>query len=133
MTRILLEQNRKTGEMEIKGNALLDKHGLHDWRISFENLRNAMYAPNDGDRGFWGYCDFENKVIRIDWRVGRRFRQTMLHEIAHALVGKLGHGEEWIKKAAEIGCTPNELWRYEMEEEDRKKEAVELFVGDQSQ
>ena len=63
MTRILLEQYRKTGEMEIKGNALLDTHGLHDWRISFENLRNAMYAPNEGDRGFWGQCDFENKVI----------------------------------------------------------------------
>jgi hypothetical protein len=71
-----------------------------------------MYAPNEGDAGFWGQCDFENNVIRIDWRIGRRFRQTMLHEIAHALVGKPGHGEEWIKKAAEIGCTPNELWRY---------------------
>jgi hypothetical protein len=50
MSRILLEQNRKTGEMEIKGNALLDKHGLHDWSISFENLRNALYAPNEKDR-----------------------------------------------------------------------------------
>lgn len=112
MTRILLEQGHKTGEMEIKGNALLDKHGLHDWRISFENLRNALYAPNEGDRGFWGQCDFENKVIRIDWRIGRRFRQTMLHEIAHALVGKPGHGIEWFRKAEEIGCTENELWRY---------------------
>jgi len=113
MTRILLEQgDDKTGEMEIMGNALLDKHGLHDWRISFENLRNAMYAPNEEDKGLWGQCDLENKVVRIDWRVGRRFRQTMLHEIAHALVGKPGHGEEWIKKAAEIGCTPQKLSRY---------------------
>lgn len=124
MTRILLEQDRKTGEMELKGNALLDKHGLHDWCISFENLRNALYAPNEGDRGFWGQCDFENKVIRIDWRIGRRFRQTMLHEIAHALVGEPGHGEEWIKKAAEIGCTGKELYRYRRQIESQTPETA---------
>ena len=111
MNRILLEHN-KTGEMEINGNALLDAHGLQDWRISFENLRNAVYAPNEGDGGFWGQCDFVFKVIRIDYRIGRRFRQIMLHEIAHALVGQPGHGEEWIKKAEEIGCTENQLWLY---------------------
>src|SRR5258706_14912745 len=84
------------------GKALLKKHGLHDWRISVENLRNVMYT-HECTGGLWGYCDLENKVIRIDWRVGRRFRQTMLHEIAHALVGKPGHDKEWIKIAGDIG------------------------------
>lgn len=93
------------------GRALLDKHGLHDWRISVENLRNVMYTLEHAD-GFLGQCDLENKVIRIDFGVGRRFRQTLLHEIAHALVGKPGHGPEWIRVASDVGCTFNHLFPY---------------------
>jgi hypothetical protein len=97
------------------GKALLNKHGLNDWRISVENLQNVIYTREHGD-GLLGYCDLENKVIRIDWRVGRGFRQTLLHEIAHALVGKdkPGHSEEWIKIAGDIGCTLNHLLPYFM-------------------
>jgi hypothetical protein len=94
------------------GQKLLDKHGLHDWRISIENLRNAMFTSPEHPDGFWQYCDFDTKTIYIDYYVGRKFRQTMLHEIAHALVGKSGHGEEWWNKAAEIGCTFISLFPY---------------------
>jgi hypothetical protein len=45
MPRLFLETNRSNAKNEILGYALLDKHGLADWRISFENLRNVKYAP----------------------------------------------------------------------------------------
>src|SRR6266568_4333748 len=61
---------------------LLDKHGLHDWRVCVENLRNPMYVTKCGP--LLGFCDVVNKIIRIDCRYPRKFRQTLLHEIAHA-------------------------------------------------
>lgn len=97
-------------EAQSKGRKLLDKHGLHEWRISLENLRNTdMY----GQDGIQGCCDFENRTIRIDNRIGRQFRQAMLHEIAHALTpADKSHGEEWLKKAGEIGCSFVHLLSY---------------------
>jgi hypothetical protein len=94
------------------GREFLDRFGLHDWRFSMENLRNTRYLQREPS-GFLGVCDHTNKVIRIDWRIGRMFRQTMLHEIAHALVGKDGdHGSEWLDKAHEIGCSQRHLLPY---------------------
>ncbi len=38
-------------------------------------------------------------------------KDTILHEIAHALAGyDAGHGKEWRKKCVEIGAVPYELW-----------------------
>jgi hypothetical protein len=61
----------------------------------------------------------ESKVIAVDWDIKRyRFRQTVLHEIAHAIVGdghKPGvwlHGTEWLRKAEEVGCSYNHLEPY---------------------
>jgi len=96
-------------EMMARGRALLDKHGLHDWRFDVQNLRRK---PGLTSRDLWGGCDPDRKLIVVDWDVGRRFRQTVLHEIAHALVGGSGHTEEWLKKAQEIGCTFNHLLDY---------------------
>src|SRR4051812_26070220 len=90
-------------EAQAKGQPLLAKYGLHDWQISLENCHNeAMYGACVG---CLGYCDLKNKVIRIDNGVGRQFRQTLLHEIAHALRGPGGHDMEWINIADKLGCT----------------------------
>ena len=67
--------------------------------------------------GRLGYCDLEDKVIGIDWRIGRRFRQVMLHEIAHALRGVTGHDahdEQWYDIASNLGCTFANLVSYFM-------------------
>ena len=69
-----------------------------------ENLRNVMYTAQQED-GYWGYCDLQNKCIRIDWRIGKRLRQTVLHEIAHAVRGVPGHDKEWCQIAERLGCT----------------------------
>lgn len=86
---------------------LLDKHGLQDWQFKFQR----MSPP-----GTWGHCDYASKTIRIDFEScpPRQFRQTLLHEIAHALTPaeKEKHGIEWLKKAEEVGCTSAHLWPY---------------------
>lgn len=101
-------------EAQAKARPLLAKYGLHDWQISLENLRNeAMYVKP----GCLGYCDTKNKVIRIE-RIGvrRHFRQTLLHEIAHALRGASshpgGHDMKWIEIADKLGCTFGHLLPY---------------------
>jgi hypothetical protein len=96
-------------EMMAAGRKLLDKHGLHDWRFDEQNLRRK---PDLTSCDLWGGCIPKGKVIMVDWDVGRRFRQTVLHEIAHALTGEDDHTEEWLKKAQEIGCTFNHLRDY---------------------
>jgi hypothetical protein len=100
-------------EAQAKALPLLAKYGLHGWRISLENLNAAIYVKP----GCLGYCDTKNKVIRIEGRKSsRHFRQTLLHEIAHALRGASphpgGHDMEWIEIAAKLGCTFGHLMPY---------------------
>jgi hypothetical protein len=95
-------------EMMLKGRRLLDAHGLRDWRFDVQNLHNLSLYPCECH----GICKIETKVIAIDWRVGREFRQTVLHEIAHALLGRPGHGERWLAIADKIGCTFAHLLPY---------------------
>jgi hypothetical protein len=105
MTRHLLEQNGTNGAKEIQGYVLLDKHGLSDWRISFENLRNAMYAPNAGDEGYWGQCDLKTKasgLIIASVAGSGRPCSTKSRTLWLASRGTVMNGS---KKASEIGCT----------------------------
>jgi hypothetical protein len=108
------------------GRQLCDSHGLHDWRISIENLGNrALYGPQCV--GLMGYCDDPNKTIRVHRSLRDSFRQTMLHEIAHALTPGSGHGADWLKKAEEIGCTFRHLLPYHLRAEGSAfKAAVEM-------
>jgi hypothetical protein len=97
----LLEPIVDTHSRDDAARSLLDRHGLTDWRVSIENLRTEMYTAVS-EKGLLGYCCIPSKTIRLDWRVGRRFRQILLHEIAHALVGYPGHGAEWLSAAKRI-------------------------------
>ena len=79
---------------------LMDAHGLVGWRIKLDHARRRA-----------GQCDFTNKTISLSRLYVRRadidhIRDTILHEIAHALVGpRHGHDAVWRQKAREIGCT----------------------------
>mgnify|MGYP006269758801 CR=1 FL=1 len=67
---------------------LMNEHGLLDsgWHFEFDNAKRRF-----------GVCNFRYKRIGI--------KNTILHEIAHALVGR-NHGHDWVwrAKAIEIGC-----------------------------
>lgn len=79
----------------------LNKHGLQKWGVRLNN---------SGGTGYLGFCDHTNQVIilnshHVDIHTEPDIKNTIRHEIAHALVGaKHGHDEIWAAKASEIGC-----------------------------
>jgi len=84
-------------------------HGLRGWKgtISDKMTRAA------------GYCKYRSKTISISghWLNNPKFTDehvldTILHEIAHALVGyEAKHGPVWKAKASEIGATPKSCFK----------------------
>jgi predicted SprT family Zn-dependent metalloprotease len=79
---------------------LMTQHKLYGWGLSF----------NQSNFGF-GKCSYRKKRIflsrvLVSLNEEERVRNTILHEIAHALMGKqAGHSSIWVQKAQEIGCT----------------------------
>lgn len=82
------------------GADLMAEHGLEGWRLKLDHARRRA-----------GCCDYTNQTISLSRHYAREaelshIRDTILHEIAHALVGpKHGHDAVWRMKAREIGCT----------------------------
>jgi SNF2 family DNA or RNA helicase len=80
---------------------LMDSHGLKDWSI---RMNTTM------DSGYLGMCSEKDKCIilnahHVDIHPDAEVKDTMLHEIAHALVGsKNQHGYVWARKAEELGA-----------------------------
>jgi hypothetical protein len=76
-------------------------HGLLDegWNFEFDTAKRRF-----------GCCNYTKKRISLSapltlLRDEQFVKNTILHEIAHALVGyKHGHGKVWKAKAKELGC-----------------------------
>lgn len=73
---------------------------LKDWVFAYDNAKRRM-----------GQCNYKTKTISLS-RAGTEIRElaevrnTILHEIAHALDPKSrGHGKKWKQIAKSIGCT----------------------------
>jgi len=81
---------------------LMDKHELllSGWYLSFDNAKRRF-----------GCCNYGLKQISlskhlVSLNAEADVKNTILHEIAHALVGfKHHHDWVWKTKAMEIGCT----------------------------
>ena len=79
---------------------LMQAHGLVGWRFKLDHARRRA-----------GQCDYTHKTISLSRLYIRHadtdhIRDTILHEIAHALVGPHhGHDAVWRQKAREIGCS----------------------------
>ncbi len=77
---------------------LLEEHGLEHWTIMFDSAKKRA-----------GVCRFGPRVIGLSGPLTRlhtpeEVRQTVLHEIAHALVGpEHGHDAVWQAQARAIG------------------------------
>jgi len=89
---------------------LLAKHELlsKGWTFQFDNSKRRL-----------GCCKHKIKTITFSKNYQplvdvEEFTDTMLHEIAHALVGH-GHGHDlvWKRKAIEIGCNGKRLYKGE--------------------
>lgn len=81
---------------------LLHRHGLTDggWRFRFDRATRRL-----------GQCDYTRRTISLSRAITLasnedEVRQTLLHEVAHALVGHAtGHGAAWKRMARSIGYT----------------------------
>jgi predicted SprT family Zn-dependent metalloprotease len=80
--------------------ALLARHGLAGWTFAF-----------DGAKRRGGACDFRRRRITVAAGFAAvadeaEIEDTLLHEVAHALVGPRHHHDAvWRAKARELGCS----------------------------
>jgi len=89
--------------------ALMDKHGLHGWTFDFNRAKRQVGVCKYPTRTKPGcielsmhYCERNDEEDILD---------TILHEIAHALVGPShGHDEVWKAKCREIGARPERCY-----------------------
>ncbi len=101
-----IDPDRKTGDekkieaVAVLACSLLHEHGLKKWRFKFDHSTRRA-----------GCCNYRDKMISISFDLARNasdedIRDTILHEIAHAIIGnKHNHDAVWKEKAREIGCS----------------------------
>lgn len=76
----------------------IDLYGLVGWKFKFDSAKRRF-----------GLCQYLNKTISLSHILTSlneesQVRETILHEVAHALVGKKhGHGPVWKSRATQIG------------------------------
>ena len=87
--------------VQLLADRLLNEHELFKkgWRFNFDRAKRRA-----------GCCRYSKKEITLakayaEQEELKEIKNTILHEIAHALVGpKDAHNETWKQKALEIGC-----------------------------
>lgn len=90
-------------DLDWKCAGLMEEHGLtaRGWKFDHDNSKRRF-----------GLCDFTKRTIFMSKHLFPLMTEeaivdTMLHEIAHALVGPgHGHGRVWKMKCIEIGAKP---------------------------
>ncbi len=87
---------------------LMIKHNLFNWDFAYHNKKSSF-----------GTCNYTRKTIYLSAQTTPYMdelavKNTILHEIAHAIVG-VEHGHDWVwrKKAIEIGCDGKTAHNYE--------------------
>lgn len=85
--------------------SLLTDHGLYDWDFVFNRRKRSF-----------GLCDYTRRTIFLSFVLTEfngeaEVRDTLRHEIAHALAGpRAVHGTAWRKVAREIGAKPRRCY-----------------------
>jgi len=85
--------------------SLMDQHGLADWRFAFDHARRRF-----------GCCNFTRKSITlsaylVNLNIEDEVRDTILHEIAHALTPGEGHSENWKHACRTVGAKPERCFK----------------------
>jgi len=84
----------------------MEEHGLTDWSFRFSRGKRQL-----------GYCREQTKTIALSLHYIQlndeaHVRDTILHEIAHALAGHAnGHNAKWKAVCRRIGANPQRLDR----------------------
>jgi predicted SprT family Zn-dependent metalloprotease len=87
-------------------NDLLVKYKLNDWRFRYDKAKCRA-----------GCCKYRSKTITLSVNYVRsnldkieHIKDTILHEIAHALTPGASHGWQWKLKCREIGANPTRCY-----------------------
>lgn len=96
--------------IEIIARQKMMEHGLTDWNFKLDKAKRRL-----------GSCQYHSKTISLSIHLFKlpeeEIMQTLLHEIAHALVGpRAGHGPRWKQKAIAIGCNAQRTSKLSMVE-----------------
>jgi len=90
----------KLTETILLARELMEKHKLDGWKLKFDESKSHL-----------GQCRYSEKSIYLSYPYveindEKIIRNTILHEIAHALAGSgHGHNRIWKTIARHIGCT----------------------------
>ena len=89
----------------------MDKNGLCDWRLELDFAKVRAGACHFGKRKITFSRNFIKNSNQDD------IQDTILHEIAHALVGaKHGHDNIWKQMAIKLGCSAKRCHSLEFSE-----------------
>lgn len=89
---------QRLDRIQAEAESLLLRHGLKKWRFRFDHAARRA-----------GCCSYRDKTISLAFGLAAAgedadIRDTLLHETAHALVGRKHHHDAvWRAKALEIG------------------------------
>lgn len=86
---------------------LLATYELKDWVFKFDHAKRRF-----------GSCNYTLKQITLSKHLTElneplQVRETLLHEIAHALTPGDHHGKNWQKKCLELGIEPERCYKRE--------------------
>lgn len=104
--RLSKKNKEKVSEIEELTIELMNKHEVGHFKFKYG--RSKTYAGN---------CSSSNQTIKLNITFVvkngiERIKNTILHEIAHAIVGiENGHNEVWQAKAKELGVTWTKKYR----------------------
>lgn len=105
-------------QAEAMMHSLMRFHGVNGYKFQWMRTRKRFRMA--------GYCDWNKKVISIQPRFvicnqPVIVKQTMIHEIAHALQPKQGHNKIWKAQARKIGHSGSRTYGKEVRKRRSKK------------
>ncbi len=104
-------EQRTREEVQEKGRKIMGQHGLKAWEFDLDQAKGRA-----------GACDFVRKRITVSCGYALKVPEhelidTILHEVAHALVGgKHKHDNTWKSVAVRIGCSGKRCHSYDFTE-----------------
>ena len=100
----LAPRDQRLHHIHLVASDLLLRHGLPDWSVTFNRSKRMMGLCLYGPR------TIQLSVYFVEQNGDEVVRDTLLHEIAHALVGPgHGHDADWKQKCEQIGAIPERL------------------------